>query len=119
MIGGDLNATVDALPTLQGMLKEQGWTDVGNHAGICGGRPGQPTCQSNDKAKESRIDYILTNAQLTLAVKRCWVEQSGISPTHRPLLVDINVKRMQRATNELVRPTSFAELFEEKGSKRN
>ena len=44
MIMGDLNATIEALPTLEGMLKEQGWTDVGNHPGLCQGKPGQATC---------------------------------------------------------------------------
>ena len=117
MIAGDLNATIDALPTLEGMLKEQGWTDVGNHPGICQGKVGQPTCQSSEKAKESRIDYIITNEYLTPSIKRCWVEQAGDFPTHRPLLIEVSVKRMQRTTNQLIKPTNFAEMFEAKVQK--
>ena len=30
LICGDFNATADALPTLEAMLKEEGWTDAGN-----------------------------------------------------------------------------------------
>ena len=89
MITGDFNAKIEALPTLEGMLKEQGWTDVGNNSGLCQGKPGQATCQSNDKAKESRIDYVIANDYLTPSIKRCCVGEAGDFPTHRPLLVEI------------------------------
>ena len=51
MIAGDLNATVEALPTVQAMVTVHGWTDVGNHSGLCRGKAGQPTCQSNGKGE--------------------------------------------------------------------
>ena len=117
MIAGDLNATIEALPTLEAMLKEQGWTDVGNHSGLCRGKPGQATCHTNGKAKESRIDYIIANDYLTPSIKQCWVEEAGGFPTHRPLLIEIYVKTMLRTTNQLIKPTNFAELFEEKVQK--
>ena len=58
MIAGDLNAAIDSLPTLQAMIREQGWTDLGNRSGLCNGMQGQATCQSNGTVRESRIDYI-------------------------------------------------------------
>ena len=117
MIVGDLNATVDALPTLEGMLREQGWTDVGNHAGLCSGRPAQATCatcQSNETVKESRIDYIIANSYLTPSIKQCCVDQAGAYPSHRPRMVEIYVKKLQRVVNKLNKPTDFSELFDEK-----
>ena len=99
------------------MLKEQGWTDVGNHAGLCNGRPGQATCvtcQGNETVKESRIDYIIANSYLTPSIKQCWVDQAGEYPSHRPLMVEIYVKKLQRVVNKLNKPTDFSELFDEK-----
>ena len=60
-IVGDLNGPVKAFPTLLAMIKEEGWTDTGDNATICKGKPGQSTCHTNERSKESRIDYIITN----------------------------------------------------------
>jgi hypothetical protein len=111
---GDFNGTVEAFNTLQGMLKEQGWTDVGNDKAKCKGTPGQATCQSNGDAKESRIDYCITNDRLTPAVISCAVDQSGDLPTHRSLFIEINTEELEKTTRELQKPTNFAKLFEEK-----
>ena len=56
LIAGDLNGSVEAFPTMQAMLSEKGWTDLGMASSLCEGKPGQPTCQTKDTAKESRID---------------------------------------------------------------
>ena len=42
-IVGDLNGPVDVFPTLLAMIKEEGWTDIGDPATICNGRPAQNT----------------------------------------------------------------------------
>ena len=57
------------------------------------------------------------NNYLTPSIKRCWVEQAGEFPTHRPLLIEVSVKRMQRTTNQLIKPTNFADMFEAKVQK--
>ncbi len=54
LICGDLNAMRDALPTLQQMINEEGWTDIGNDARLCGGKPRQNTCHENGGAKAGR-----------------------------------------------------------------
>jgi len=43
-----------------------------------------------------------------------WVEQSGVYPSHRPLLMNINIRKVYRTTKQIEMPTNFAELFEEK-----
>ena len=113
-IVGDLNGTIDAFSTMQGMLKEKGWTDIGNDSAKCHGKPGQPTCQSNGEVKESRIDYCFANDRLTPAITSCVVDQSGDFPTHRSLLIEINTVELENVTRQLQRPTNFAKLFEDK-----
>lgn len=61
LIAGDLNGSVEASPTLRAMFSERGWADLGMASNLCEGKPGQPTCQTKDIAKESRIDYFVAN----------------------------------------------------------
>jgi hypothetical protein len=113
-IVGDFNGTVEAFPTLQAMLEEEGWTDVGNSEAICKGKRARNTCHTNAKSNESRIDYIIANDRLTPAIKACWVDQQADLPTHKPLAIEVDVKEMKRVTRMLAKPTDFAELFEQK-----
>ena len=48
LIAADLNGPTDAFPTINAMIKEQGWTDIGMDNTKCDGEPGQPTCQTNE-----------------------------------------------------------------------
>ena len=88
LIAGDLNGTVDAFQTLQTMLSEKDWTDLGMASNLCEGRLGQAACQTKDMAKESRIDYLFANEWLYPAVTSRKVDQCGDFPhTHRPLII--------------------------------
>ena len=40
LIAADLNGSTDAFPTINAMIKEQGWTDIGLVNTICDGKPG-------------------------------------------------------------------------------
>ena len=95
---GDLNGPVDAFPTLLAMIKEEGWTDIGDHSTICNGRPGQSTCHTNEKSKESSIDYIIANQWFTPAVKSCKVDQYSGAPAHTPLTNEIDVADLKQTT---------------------
>jgi hypothetical protein len=114
IIGGDLNGCLDALPTIIDMIKEEGWTDVGNDAAKCRGCHGQPTCHANAEAKESRIDFVITNDRMTPAVTLCFVDNDADYPTHRPVVFDVATNKLETTTKELIKPTDFAVLFEEK-----
>ena len=59
LIMGDLNGNLAAFPTAMALIKEHGWTDIGNDEGQCHGKPGRATCKTNKDANESRIDFIL------------------------------------------------------------
>ena len=114
LICGDLNGSLDAFPSIAEMIAEEGWTDIANDDVICGGRPGQYTCQANADVKESRLDYIITNAYLTPAVRAYRVDNDADYPTHRPAIIDVCTKKVQTTTKQLQKPTDVAKMFEEK-----
>ena len=96
------------------MIKEEGWMDVGTNSEKCGGHPNQPTCQVNASSRETRIDYVIANDRLSLAITTCKVDRLADYPTHKPIGIEIQTEKLQSTTNENVKPTDFAELFEEK-----
>ena len=114
LICGDLNGNLEAAPSSIELIKEEGWTDIGNDEALCGGRPGQHTCQANADVKESRIDYIITNAYPTPAVKAFRIDDDSDYPTNRPAFNDVCTKKLQTTTRQLHKPTNFADLFEAK-----
>ncbi len=67
---------------------EQEWIDVGMAEDKCEGGVGQPTCHTNAQARETRIDYMIANAQLMFAITKCRVDNTSCFPTHRPLMID-------------------------------
>jgi exonuclease III len=106
MICGDLNARTEALSTLQLMLDEEGWTDIGKDPRFCEGEIEQYTCHANVGVKESRIDYFITNQHLTPAVRKYRVVQEGKFPTHKPIRITIATNKMEtRLTSSLNRQT--------------
>ena len=80
----------------------------------CGNKAGAPTCHNNEKVNESRIDYIFTNEAMTPAVEKAEVDNTSGLPTHRPLVMKVNIKKIRKQTKRLRKPTNFAELFEDK-----
>ena len=84
LILGDLNGDLESFPIAIALIKEHGWTDIGNDENKCQGRPGRATCQTNEDSKESRIDFILANDRMTPAISNCYVDDSSDYPTHRP-----------------------------------
>ena len=101
LIAADLNGSIDAFPTLQGMLKEQGWHDVGMADDKCEGRPGQPTCHTNEGSRETGIDYIFANSQLMQAIRKCHVDNTSGFLTHRPLTIEIVIGKLERTTKKV------------------
>lgn len=112
LIAGDLNGPTEAFPSLQAMLRDQGWFDVGAAEDKCGGEPGQPTCHTNEGARETKISYLIANAVLMPAIERCGVDQTSSFPTHRPLSIEVNIDKVVKMANKLQRPTNSAGMFE-------
>ena len=114
LIAADLNGSINAFPTLESMLADHEWVDVGMAEDKCEGKPGQPTCHTNAEARETRIDYLIANAQLMLAISKCWVDNTSCFPTHRPLAIEFCTNKLETVVNQLQVQTIFADLFEAK-----
>ena len=84
LIAADLNGATDVFPTLREMLAKHEWFDVGNAEDKCRGQAGQPTCHTNQDARETSIDYLFANSQLMDAITVCEVDNTSAFPTHRP-----------------------------------
>ena len=59
LIMGDLNGSLENFPTAMALIKEHGWTGIGNDDHKCQGKPGRTTCYTNEEARGSRIDSSL------------------------------------------------------------
>ena len=80
LIMGDLNGTLDSFPIAIALIRNQGWTDIGNDETKRHGKPGMATCKTNKEASESRIDFILANDRMTPAVTSCYVDSNSDYP---------------------------------------
>jgi len=115
LIAADLNGATEVFPSLQAMLKDQGWHDVGNvEDKCCKGKAGQATCHTNEGARGTRIDYFFANSILMPAISLCDVDHTSSFSTHRPLRIEVNTEKLDVVANQLHKPTNYAELFEEK-----
>ena len=114
LIMGDLSSNLEAFPTAMALIKEHGWTDIGNDESKCNGKPGIATCHTNADADESRIDFILANSRLTPAIVNCYVDENSDFPTHRPLIIEVVTKLLEATIKELQKPTNFAWMLNQK-----
>lgn len=114
LIMGDFNGSLDAFPTAVALLKEHGWTDIGNDEGKCNGKPGRATCHTIANSNESRIDFILANSRMTPAIVSCCVDENNDFPTYRPLIIEVVAKILEVDIKELQKPTNFAWMLNHK-----
>ena len=99
------------------MIRDEGWCDTGASTAICGEHVNSPTCHCNDKAKETRIDYIITNQFLTPVASKGRVDNESGFPTHRPFAIDVEAALTNIRLKKLRKPDDFSEMFEEKVQK--
>ena len=76
LIMGDLNGSLESFPTGMALIKEHGWTDIGNDDHKCQTNPGRTTCYTKEEAKESRIDCIFANNRMAPAIAGCHVDET-------------------------------------------
>ena len=72
------------------------------------------TCKTNKDATGSRIDFILANSRLTPAITICYVDGCSDYPTHRPLIIEIVTKLLEKTSRELKKPTNSAKMLSQK-----
>ena len=114
LIMGDLNGILDVLPTAMALIKEHGWTDIGNDESKCHGKPGKATCKTRKDANESRIDFILANNRMTPPITSCRVDEHRDYPAHRPPIIEVVTKLLESTCKELKKPTNFAWMLNQK-----
>ena len=113
LIGGYVDGTTDAFPTVKLMLGGEGWTDVGACEAVCESKPEQRTCHTNHAPKKSRIDYLFANRLLMPATPKFGVDNEDTFPSHKPPGVKAKVTQMSRSLRT-VGNTNFSTLFEDK-----
>ena len=118
LIMGDLNGSLEAFPTAMALIKERGWTDIGNDESKCHGKPGRATCHTNEDSRESRIDFILANNRMTPAIISWYVDEKSDFPTHRPLIIEVVSKLLEDTVKELHKSSNFAWVLNHKHRER-
>ena len=98
-ICGDLNADPADIPTIQWLLVQQHWCDVGAQAQLWGEAAGGPTCVAPNASTGTRRDFVFANPAAASAVCGFRLSEEQSFPTHRPLRIGT---RLDQA-----RPTSF------------
>eukprot|EP00969_Alexandrium_andersonii_P021567 944312-Alexandrium_andersonii.AAC.1 len=56
VVCGDLNASVRPLPSLAQQLASGAWTDIGSIAQAWGKEAAQPTCNTHNAHRATRVD---------------------------------------------------------------
>ena len=51
---------------------------------------------------------------MTPAIAKCYVDESGGYPTHRPLCIEVLTRLLEVNVKELQRPTHFANMLEQR-----
>ena len=82
-------------------------------AKLCKGEPGQYACHANDKAKESIFHFLFANEWPFLAIIACEVDQCDTYPTHQPLIIEVNVGKLEKAIRELEKTTYCTKMLED------
>ena len=107
-----MNGNTDGFTTLQQMLDEEGWTDVGAGEAMSESKPGQPVCHTNHAANESRIDYVYASRLHMPAITKCNVEREDTSPTRKSPRIKAKVSNMARSFKTVRNTPKFSTLFE-------
>ena len=96
------------------MIKEEQWTDVGKHASRWGGEDAQTTCQTNPKAKPSRIDGAVANKAALAWIESFKVTKEDDITTHGILELKLKRKAAREEKTYAIPLTSLKKLFQTK-----
>ena len=72
------------------------------------------TCNVRAAVDATRRDFILVNEEMLDAIQGFRVMEEDTYPTHQPIQVSINLKKLKVEQRLLRKPTSAAEAFEDK-----
>ena len=86
---GDFNATPCRLGPIKDLINTGQWTDVGQRVDWWGGVPNEWACHGRSKARISRSDGIVIDAEMLAAVHAFEVGKHIDIPTRRVLRLEI------------------------------
>ena len=114
LIIGDFNATEGKLPTVDFLTTSKGWTDCGANASKWGGIDRQATCQANDNAKPSRIDFVLANEAILADIRGFQVDYCHDFKSHHPMQLKLEVGNTVQESDRYRKTPSASKLITEK-----
>ena len=114
LMAADVNADTEHIPTLDQLVREDQWTDVGAVASRWGGRDCQPTCKACLVANESRIDLIFVNNPLLPAVRGFQVDICDEFSAHQPLQLRLDAGALQSTVDRHYKTSSASAQFEKR-----
>ena len=98
IIMGDYNAEPESIESVQELIEEEAWTEIGSNAHWWGKPRKEMTCKSRATAEESRIGGFLVNKEALPLIHDFYVEKDEAIPTH--LCVGIKIYRRQTFESE-------------------
>ena len=99
---------------LNGCLRKKGGQTLETTAVYAGGSKGSTLVTPGRVIKKAGLDYFITNDQLTPAVRSFWLDHEANYPTHSPIYIAIATSKLVKDINQLIKPTNFAALFQDK-----
>ena len=111
---GDFNATPCKLGPVKDLIAVDQWTDVGQRADWWGGTANEWTCHSRSKAKRSRIDGVVVDAEMLATIHSFEVEKRIHIPTHRVLRFEVARNALKETRTFLRKLGSIRNAVEDK-----
>ena len=99
IIQGDFNEVPSKLKTIQRMMEEHCWIDVGEVAHWWGGKPNEPTCHAKTGANPSSIDGFVCNLEAATLIHSFKVEKDEMTPTHSIVKITVSRNAMKQKWN--------------------
>lgn len=109
LIVGDKNAHVSSYRSLQRLISEFGWCDVGTCADRWGGAKYEATCKSSATAKPTIICYITANPQAAKYMRSFKIVFNIAIPTHARLELVLKGEGTENPLQARTKPQSLAE----------
>jgi ribonuclease HI len=113
MISGDFNASVNRLPTLQAILQEGHWTNLGEVASAYGGVNNDYTCQANCNASKTIRDYAILNQEALDLLHSFKVDHDSGLPVHGVLQLAFRSKGLNEPKEVVKMPMPIQKVFDD------
>ncbi|KAJ9444445.1 Retrovirus-related Pol polyprotein from type-1 retrotransposable element R2 [Diplonema papillatum] len=105
LIAGDFNVEPEESPILNAAVQSGKWVDVGSTWAKQYAQQPAATCMASKKGR--RIDAIFANSVAAVAISGVNVLTAESIPTHRPVVVRLDLERLEQRYPQLKLPRTF------------